>query len=278
VLNVNANYRQLASLAPILENQVSENALTSPQVRRKYPIDVSLKLDGPMLSPQIQFDILSKDLPEYVAVEGEPPVRLNFQFSVFKAKLDEQELKRQVFSLIVLRKFSPMDAFSTSGSITNSVSEFLSNQLSYWLTQVDENLEINIDLSAMDQEAFNTFQLRLSYSFLGGRLKVTRDGTFSNAPTNTNMASMLGDWTIDYLLTPDGKLKVKFFSRSNFNSTTTTATGTQTAVTTGVSLLHTQNFNQVKDLLRGSRDKKRKELEANPLPEEGIIEEDENYE
>jgi hypothetical protein len=207
-------------------------------------------------------------------VEGEPaPVRLNFQFSVFKAKLDEQELKRQVFSLIVLRRFSPMDAFSTSGSIYNSVSELLSNQLSYWLTQVDENLEINIDLGAMDQEAFNTFQLRLSYSFLGGRLRVTRDGTFTSNASQTNMAGMLGDWTLDYLLTPDGKLKVKMFSRSNFNSTTTTATGTQATVTTGVSLLHTQNFNQIKDLLHSSREKRREEMENNPLQDEAILEE-----
>ncbi|MCU0367838.1 MAG: translocation/assembly module TamB, partial [Cyclobacteriaceae bacterium] len=279
VMNVNANYRQLASLGPILENQVSANALSSPQIRRKYPIEVLLKLDGPMLSPQIQFDIQAKDLPESIVVEGEPaPVRLNFQFSAFKSRLDEQELKRQVFSLIVLRRFSSQDAFSTSGSIYNSVSEFLSNQLSYWLTQVDQNLEINIDLGTMDQEAFNTFQLRLSYSFLNGRLRITRDGSFSTEYAKTDVASMLGDWTIDYLLTPDGKLKVKMFSRSNFNSTTTNAYGTQTAMTTGVSLLHTQNFNKLKDLLNTSRERRKKELEENPTQEEGILEEIENNE
>jgi hypothetical protein len=158
------------------------------------------------------------------------------------------------------------------------VSEFLSNQLSYWLTQVDQNLEINIDLGTMDQEAFNTFQLRLSYSFLNGRLRITRDGSFSTEYAKTDVASMLGDWTIDYLLTPDGKLKVKMFSRSNFNSTTTNAYGTQTAMTTGVSLLHTQNFNKLKDLLNTSRERRKKELEENPTQEEGILEEIENNE
>jgi hypothetical protein len=89
---------------------------------------------------------------------------------------------------------------------------------------------------------------------------------------------MLGDWTIDYLLTPDGKLKVKMFSRSNFNSTTTNAYGTQTAMTTGISLLHTQNFNTIKDLLTSSRERRKKELEENPNQEEGILEEIENNE
>jgi len=276
-LNLTATYRQLASLSPILTNQVSEEALASPQIRRKYPVEVVLKLDGPMLSPQIQFDIVAKDLPDNVIVEGEPaPVRLNFAFDAFKARLDEQELKRQVFSLIILRRLSPPDAFSTSGSIYNSVSELLSNQLSYWLTQVDQNLEINIDLGSLDQEAFNTFQLRLSYSFLNGRLRITRDGTFSNQYNQSEIASMLGDWTVDYLLTPDGKFKVKMYSRSNINTVTNTL-GTQSAITTGISLLHTQSFNQVKDLIKSSREKRKKELENEIKMEEAILEENESH-
>ncbi len=275
-LNLTATYRQLSSLAPILTNQVSEAALSTPQIRKKYPVEVLLKLDGPMLSPQILFDITAKDLPNNVVVEGEPaPVRLKFSFDAWKAQLNEQELKRQVFSLIMLRRLSPPDAFSTSGSIYNSVSELLSNQLSYWLTQVDQNLEINIDLGSLDQEAFNTFQLRLSYSFMNGRLRVTRDGTFSNQYNQTQIASMLGDWTVDYLLTPDGKFKVKMYSRSNIN-TVTNSLGTQSAITTGISLLHTQSFNQIKDLLKSAREKRKKELDNNIDMEQAILEEDES--
>lgn len=275
-LNLTATYRQLSSLAPILTNQIREEALSSPQIRKKYPVEVLLKLDGPMLLPQILFDITAKDLPDNVIVEGEPaPVRLKFSFDAWKAQLNEQELKRQVFSLIMLRRLSPPDAFSTSGSIYNSVSELLSNQLSYWLTQVDQNLEINIDLGSLDQEAFNTFQLRLSYSFMNGRLRVTRDGTFSNQYNQTQMASMLGDWTVDYLLTPDGKFKVKMYSRSNINAITNSL-GTQSAITTGISLLHTQSFNQVKDLLKSAREKRKKELNNRIEMEEAILEEDDS--
>jgi hypothetical protein len=172
----------------------------------------------------------------------------------------------------MLRRLSPPDAFSTSGSIYNSVSELLSNQLSYWLTQVDQNLEINIDLGSLDQEAFNTFQLRLSYSFLNGRLRVTRDGTFSNQYNQTQIASMLGDWTVDYLLTPDGKFKVKMYSRSNLNTVTNTL-GTQAAITTGISILHTQSFNQIKDLLKAAREKQKQNQAEIIEMEEAILEE-----
>ncbi len=264
VLNLSASYRQLATLGPILSDQ---SVVTAPQIKRKYPVEVLLKLDGPMLSPQINFDLAAKDLPDNVAIEGKAPVRLNFEFNAFKAKLDEQELKRQVFSLIVLRRFSPPDAFSTSGSLYNSVSELLSNQLSYWLTQVDQNLEIDLDLGTLDQEAFNTFQLRLSYSFLNGRLRVTRDGTFSNQYNRSDVANMLGDWTVDYLLTQDGKFKVKMYNRSNLNQLNNSL-GNQAAITTGVSLLHTQNFNHWKDLITFARDRRRKELEEEENKEE----------
>ncbi|HEU5290339.1 MAG TPA: translocation/assembly module TamB domain-containing protein, partial [Cyclobacteriaceae bacterium] len=279
-MRINATYDQLASYSPIL----NDPSLSSvPQIRRKYPVKVLLKLDGPMLSPQIEFDILSKDLPKSIPVEGRPAVRLEDEFIAFKSKLDEQELKRQVFSLIVLRKFSPADAFNTSGTLVNSVSELFSNQLSYWMSQVDENLEIDVDLGTMDQEAYNAFQLRLSYTFLNGRLRVTRDGTFGNTGnsnstttenTGNNYSSVIGDWTVDYLLTPDGKFKVKMYSRQNVNPINT-GLNSQNAITTGVSLLYTQSFNELKDLLKSSRDKNRRKPEDDPELNEEATKENE---
>jgi hypothetical protein len=275
ILNLTASYKQMTSLSPILPNQ-SDDIISTPQARRKYPVEVLLKLNGAMLSPQISFDIDAKNLPDNISTDKGGTIQPNFAFHAFKAKLDEQELERQVFSLIILRRFSPPDAFSTSGSLSNSVSELLSNQLSYWLTQVDQNLEIDIDLGSLNQEAFNTFQLRLSYSFLNGRLRVTRDGSFNNQYNGgSEVASMLGDWTVDYILTPDGKFKIKMYSRSNFNQINGSIGG-QTAITTGVSLLHTQNFDQLKDLITSSRDKRRKEILDNPTNEEAILENDES--
>jgi hypothetical protein len=270
VVNINAGYRQLASVAPIMTNP---DVAQSIQLRRKFPIEVLLKLDGPMLGPQIGFDILAKELPESIVVDGpngQITARPKFDFNAFKARLDEQELKKQVFSLIVLRRFSPPDAFTTSGGIANSVSELLSNQLSYWLSQVDQNLEIDLDLGTLDQEAFNTFQLRMSYSFLNGRLRITRDGSLgSNQFAQSEIAAIAGDWTVDYLLTPDGKFKAKMYSRSNYNALLNSL-GTQSAVTTGLSLSHTQSFNEFADLIRRNR---KKRLEQKPIQEEEVEEE-----
>lgn len=262
-LSIKAAYNQLASLAPIIIDPENEN---DPVLRRKYPLKVMLMLDGAMLSPLINFDIVAKDLPQNVTLTSGDTKRLDFEFAAFKAKLDEQELKKQVFSLIILRRLSPLnETISTSGSITNSVSELLSNQLSYWMSQVDENLEIDVDLGALDAEAFNTFQLRLSYTFLNGRLRVTRDGTFtsqnnSTSETNNNSstAALLGDWTVDYLLTPDGKFKMRMYNRINANNQLN-ALNNQNTITTGASIQHTQNFNTLDDLWHSARERKEEE-------------------
>lgn len=265
VLDISASYNQLASFGPILSNQA---LATHPQLRRKYPVQVLLNLKGNMLSPDFDFDIVTRDLPQSIIVEGEPnPVRLDFEFQAFKNKMDEQELYRQVFSLIVLRRFSPPESFNTSGSFANSVSELFSNQLSNWISQVDENLEIDVDLSTFDQEAFNTFQLRLSYTFLNGRLRVTRDATTfygnqNNIPNSSqqqnSIASIAGDWTVDYLLTADGKLRVKMYNRTNINPILNTI-GSQNSLTTGVSISHMQSFNELKDLWRAVRNRRKNE-------------------
>lgn len=280
VMDIDASYNQLASLLPLVPQTGTDNSSVSntPQLKRKYPVQVLLQLDGPMLSPLINFDITAKDLPQNIRTENGQPVNLDLIFTAFKNKLDEQELKRQVFSLIILRRFSPPESFNTSGSVVSSLSELLSNQLSYWMSQVDENLEIDVDIASMDQESFNTFQLRFSYTFLNGRLRVTGDGTFNNTssqPTNSqgSPSNVAGDWTVDYKLTADGKLRVKMYSRTNVNPILNTV-NTQTAMTTGASIIHTQSFDELKDLFSTSRRQKRKEQENAQLIKDALKEDD----
>ncbi|HNP17836.1 MAG TPA: translocation/assembly module TamB domain-containing protein [Fulvivirga sp.] len=256
VLDINATYNQLASYKPLLsiEQYGEDNLNQSVEINRKYQANVLLEIDGALLSPTINFDITSGSLPRNIQLASGDVVDLEFEFLKFKNSIDEQELKRQVFSLIILRKFSPLLSFDTGGSINSSVSELLSNQLSYWITQVDDNLEIDVDFGKLDEDAFNTFQLRLSYTLLNGRLRITRDGGFTNQSNKADVSSIAGDWTLEYLLTDDGKFKVKMYNRTNYNPINPTEEN-QNTVTTGVSIIHTQSFDEIKDLFKKKRDK-----------------------
>src|SRR5690606_23394424 len=153
--------------------------------------------------------------------------------------------KKQVFSLIVLKKFSEENDLNVGSALENSVSEFISNQLSYWISQVDENLVVDIDydIGSMSDEEFNTFQLRLSYSLFDGRLRITRDGNYSSRQDYNDPMSIIGDWTLEYLLTEDGQLRAKFYNKTNFNNYFSTINN-RTVTSTGFSLMHTQSFDE----------------------------------
>jgi len=248
ILDINATYAQQVNLAPIFA-ATDTSLVNAPELSGRYPVQVLLNLEGDLMSPNIGFDIEIEDYPETVTGSSGISVPTEANITAWQTQLasDEQELNRQVFSLIILTRFSPPQSFGLAGgsSVTGSVSELLSNQLSYWVTQVDDNLEIDVDLSSLDEDAFNTFKLRLSYTFLDGRLRVTRDGNFTDANNNTDLATIAGDWTVEYLLTQDGKFRAKMYSRTN-NTTLGQNLGIGTNTTTGFSLLFTQSFDQVR--------------------------------
>ncbi len=262
ILDIQANYTQMASLLPILQRVTDEDVNSNPELNRRYPAKVLLDIQGNLLYPEIEFDIEVDDYPKNAVYNG---VSIETQMTAFKNKLttDEQELKRQVFSLIILKNFSPENYFNVGGSLEKSVSEFISNQISYWITQFDENLIVDVDLGSLDDEAFNTFQLRMSYSFLEGRLRVTRDGGFSDQATGPNAASILGDWSVEYLLSPDGKLRAKIYNKTNYNTLNPNLKSTTT--TAGFSLMHTKSFDEIKNIFKSARDRNRPQ-ETEPPP------------
>jgi hypothetical protein len=254
-MNIFATYDQMASITPLLDPSL----WSYTELKRKYPAKVFLELKGDLMSPDINFDIDITDYPTVISGGESGPYTLDIDITAFKNKIkaDEQELKRQVFSLMVLRRFSPENSFNVSGSLGNSVSEFISNQLSYWVTQFDENLEIDVDLNSLDQEFLNTFQLRLSYTILDGRLRITRDGGFIHQQNQPSLGSIAGDWTVEYLLTPNGKLRMKMYNKTNYNFfTQSLSRQSQNSTTAGFSLLHTESFDRLNEVFRNIRSRR----------------------
>ncbi len=257
-LDLEATYRQLAD-----PNDWRSSFGDDNEVSQKAPVLVNLGLTGPMMSPTIDFKL---ELEEQSSSGfGD---QSNWRTLIAAINSNEEELKRQVFSLLILRKFTEEESFVVSGNnvIGSSVSEFVSNQLSYWLNQVDENLEISIDLGTLDQDALNTFQLRLAYTFLDGRLRISKDGVVTRVVEegNTNLAnSILGDWSIEYLLSVDGKLRVKVFSKTD----QTLATQSEMNQQPGVSIRYVQSFDELKEFFGlNNKEEKRDQASAAPIP------------
>lgn len=244
VLSINAAYNENTPITPILEQAGFGNLEEgASNLGRRVPVKVLLDLQGPLLSPEISFDI---DFGDVQAQDYETVTSIN----AFKNRIqsDEQELNRQVLSLILLGKFSDQGNVNiVGGAASQSVSQLLSNQLSQLVAQLDENLEIDFDLRDLSEEAFNTMRLRLSYTFLDGRLRVTREGNLTNVQ---DVSSAVGDWTAEYLLTTDGRYRVKIYYRSNYDYTAGAISQSGTFTTQGASLTQTSSFNSIKELFQ----------------------------
>ncbi|HXA01582.1 MAG TPA: translocation/assembly module TamB domain-containing protein [Cytophagaceae bacterium] len=247
VLDMSAVYKENVSLKPLTPDTLEQKKLTG-----KYPVNVLLDLQGNLSNPQITLGI---DILKYPA--NASAIVTEF---MSKIKSNDQEMNKQVFSLLVLRKFSGDNTFSGvsgSGSGTTNVSELLSNQLSNWLSQVDENLQIDIDLNSLDKTALNTFQLRLSYTMLDGRLRISRDqGGFQNyQSTNqaSNITNIAGEWTIEYLLSQDGKFRLKLYNKNNTNPLLASIVNTNSS-SAGFSILHTESFSSLKELFHRKKE------------------------
>ncbi|WP_345124592.1 translocation/assembly module TamB domain-containing protein [Hymenobacter antarcticus] len=249
-MNVTATYTQRTSLAPVLGANAGGAAVV--------PVTAVMNLTGPLLLPAIRLNLEFNDTPGTLQSD-----LANFTTSL---RNDEQELNRQVFSLLVFKQLSPLGSFGNTISIRGqdntafkSLGQVLSTQLGLLTSQIDQNLEIDFNINGITADQLQALQVRLSYSFLNGRLRVTREGGFTSNPNLTapnvgnggpatsgntaGQASLLGDLSLEYYLRPDGKFRTKLRYE-----TTPRDLETINQPRAGLSLLHTEQFNSFGEL------------------------------
>ena len=250
IMTIKAVYEENVSLQPLLS---STSASENSQMRRRYPLKVLMDLEGELLSPDIKFGF---DFSEYPS-SGDVQTTI----SAFQSRIaaDEQEMNRQVFSVIMTRNFSPEGQFSGVSTISSSLGNLLSSQLNSFIGQMDKNLEINIDLATLDENALENFQLSVAYTFLDGRLRVSRDGGFTDNQGNASAASVIGDWQAEYLLTEEGVYRLRVFNRNNYN-TFTSLSLSQNVLTYGASITQNVSFNSFSELFKKITGKKNNKL------------------
>ena len=197
---------------------------------------------------------------------------MQIPISAFKNSVanDEQEKNRQVFSLIMLRRFSPAGQFTGAGIGFSNLSQLISSQLNSLISQVDQNLEVDFDLTTLDETALGSFQLRVAYTFLDGRLRVMRDGGLTDLQGNADLNSIAGDWQAEFLLTEDGRYVMRVYNRTNFQNSLSSL-NIKNPNTYGISLSQTLLFSSFRELFK--KEEKRKErirIEVDDFPLEEI--------
>ena len=240
IMNLKASYEESVSLQPLLNNAAAQE---NSQMRRRFPVKVLMDLQGELLSPTFKFGFDFSGFPSNGDIQT--------TISAFQNRVaaDEQEMNRQVFSVIVTKSLSPEGQFSGGTTLSSSIGNLLSSQINRFMGQLDKNLEVSIDLATLDQNALENFQISVARTFLDGRLRVSRDGGFTDNRGTASTASIIGDWQAEYMITEDGVYRLRVFNRNNFN-TFTSLSLTQNVLSYGASVTQNVSFNSFTELFR----------------------------
>jgi hypothetical protein len=224
-LGLTAIYRLRAPLSDLLPEY-------GDLYSNRVAVNCEMQLNGQLFNPDIGFDI---DFPELDSGTE----------TLARSKLNtEDDLNRQVFSLLILNKFLSADVASYNDGIagvTNTGSEFASAQLSNWLSQISDDLDIGVNYRAGDNINSEELAVALTTQLFNDRLLLSGNfGVQGTAASSKDRAtSVIGDFRLEYFILPDGRLRLKVFSESNDN---TVLNLNQAASKQGIGLVFQKEF------------------------------------
>lgn len=201
------------------------------QYRNRVPVNLIMNLDGKLLNPEIKFDI---ELP------SSDEITVSRVKSIISS---DQEMNRQAFSLLVLRNFVSPHQIGTTGSgsiIAENSSEFISSQVSNWLSQISDDFDIGVNYRPGDEITNEQLAIALSTQLFNERLSLSGNfGVSHGTQANQNPSSLIGDLKVEYKITPDGKVRLVAYNESNAFDLITTDQATSKQ---GVGVLYQQEF------------------------------------
>lgn len=232
---------------------------------------VNLKMEGPLTTPKISFDIEQPE-NEKNAMNGLVNAKLN------ELKTDETQMNKQVFALLALNRFLGQDPFETGNapltveSATRaSASKLLTQQFSAlsqkYIKGVDLDVGVNSfeDYSTGKQQGRTQLQLGLKKELLNNRVTVQVGGNVDvegQQASNNKASDIAGNVKIEYKLTPDGRFRLKGYSRTEFQNPIEGE-----LVNTGIGISYTRDFRKIRQIFMSKkslakyRDKRNAEID-----------------
>lgn len=260
-LNMTALYRVKTSAAELMAAQTAGmGADARVQYNQELPFLVYLKIEGDLTRLEPSFEL---DMPE----EQRGAAGGNVYAQVQLLNSQEGELNRQVFSLLVLNRFFPDRGSDGAGGGTSalarsSVSQLLSGQLNNLSDNVlgDTGLELDFDLDSFTDYQTGAPQDRTQLNvsarsrFMDDRLIVQVGSQIDiegSAQAMDRGNALLGNVSVEYLLTENGRYRLRGFRRNQFESFIDGQ-----LITTGISVIFNREFNHFIELWRGIETKR----------------------
>nr|WP_255749435.1 translocation/assembly module TamB [Pontibacter liquoris] len=230
----------------------NETAGPIPDVfRNQQPFEVLVNLSGQLMKPTISFDIrLDEDAGGALRSQIEPQLD--------NLRQNESDMNKQVFALLVLGRFMAPDPLQSSGgglqaTARNSLSQVMSDQLNNltgkYLGGIGLELGVNSyeDYSSGTAQGQTDLNVALRHQFLNDRLTIRVGGDIGLEGNNSQQSSLGGfgnDISVEYSITPSGKLRVKAFRQNEYGGILDGGD----VLTTGVALIFVRDYNNFSEL------------------------------
>ena len=233
-LDIVAVYKTKAALYDLVLDESDQD------LKQRIPVECHLLKSGLLEAPGLEFEIVLPPNSDDVA---------RSQLS----NLTEEELNKQILTLLILNRFSPLPGLSSStprsyeSAGISTTTEVLSNQLNYLLSQISNDLDIGFNYRPGDELTSDEVEVALSTQLLDDRMTINVNGNVDvrQVETNDNANQLVGDVEIEYKIVPSGKLRVKAFTRANDRLLYEYSDYTQ-----GFGIFFREEFDRFPDLLR----------------------------
>lgn len=252
-MDIRAIYQVQTSPIELFSNQLSGAATEEVnRYKQRLPFLVYLDLKGELLQPDIGFE-LQMPMASRNAIGGSVYARLQ------DINTRESDLNKQVFALLILKRFIADDPFENQGpggfesTARRSVSKILSEQLNR-LSQNIKGVELSFDIKSYEDytsgqaQGQTELQVGLSKSLFNNRLVVKLSGNIDVEGENSKRQATdyIGDLALEYKITPDGRLRITGFRSSDYDMIDGELTET------GAGLIYVKDYNTLSELFKAN--------------------------
>lgn len=218
----------------------------------RIPVAILMSMTGSLEEPVIRLSI------EIDEARQQDVLGLASYFR--RIEYDEQELNKQVVSLLLFGRFSGNtagNANSTATGVTSSISELISNQVNYWISQAFEDANLGVEVNTNE---FQDVELGIRTTLFQDRVTIERNGAIIS---NQNQSLSIGDLSVQIKLLPlndstavsnpnSGQLVLEIFNRED------ASLNAAANIVRGAGVFYKKDFDRIPDLFKGSGEKKRK--------------------
>lgn len=252
-MDLKATYEVKAAASPLMAARISgTNASVSSKFRQQLPFLVYLNIKGELMQPQLSFNL---DMPE----DHQGAVGGQVYSTVRQLNQQEEELNKQVFSLLVFNRFFPESGSDGSGGgaaaiARDNLNQALSGQLNALSDKLlgESGVELDFGLDSYTDYQGSSPQERTQLD-ITARKKLFDDRVIVSVGSEVDIQGsnqepgqenpLIGNVSLEYLLTEDGRYRLKGFRKNEYENIIDGQ-----LIVSGIALIFTREFNKYKEL------------------------------